>query len=53
MTREQMIKIYESARYIYTVSRLVDVRKEARSICIAVENFIGQLGSQPAETWKD
>lgn len=53
MTREQLEKIYRNAAHIYRQSRLPDVRRKAKEICIAIEGYIGQLENRPANTWPD
>jgi len=52
MTRTVGIKIYRNALLIFKQSRLSDVRRAAKEIAVEIEKFLGQLGSQPAETWE-
>jgi hypothetical protein len=53
MTREQAIAVYTSAAKIHAMySHRTQAPKEAKAIAVAMENYIGQLGSIPAECWK-
>lgn len=52
-TRDDYKRIYDNAKYIYSQSRLPDVRRKAREMAMMAEDAIGQVDPQPAETWKD
>lgn len=54
MTRDQYLAIYNSAKLIAEGAwsgRRTRIFKEARSIAIIVESYIGQLAPRPAHTW--
>lgn len=52
MDRETAIGIYNSARAIFNSASTRAERWHARRIAKAIEMYIGQLGSCPAEAWK-
>lgn len=52
LNRAEMVTIYEDAKYIYTQSRLPDVRRKAKAIAAAMEQCVGQLGRVPAKEWE-
>lgn len=53
LNRAEMETIYKDAKHIFQQSRLPDVRRKAKAIAVAMERCIGQIESQPAETWRE
>lgn len=52
LNRDDHIQIYIRAKSIFKISKSKGIRQHARRIAMAMENVVGQLGTQPAETWK-